>query len=59
MEMIVFLYASIIGHNSFVSDFFQNIDFSCELLHLLEFRRNKFFKINEFFVNPKRKLIFN
>ena len=59
MEMIVYLYASIIGHNSVVSDFFQNIDFIGEELHLLEFRRSKFFKINEFFMNPKRKLIFN
>ena len=59
MEMIVYLYASIIGHNSVVSDFFQNIDFIGEELHLLEFRRSKFLKINEFFMNPKRKLIFN
>ena len=57
MELIVFLYASITGHNSVVSDFFQNIDFICEYLHLLEFRGGKFFKINEFLMNPKRRII--
>ena len=34
MEMIVFLSAFIIGHNSVVSDSFQNIDFIFELHHL-------------------------
>ena len=41
METIVFFCASIIGHNTVVSDFFQNTDFICEKLQLLEFQKSK------------------
>ena len=59
MEMTVFLYACIIGHNSVVSDFFQNIDFIGEELHLLEFRRSKFFQDKWILRESEEKANFN